>query len=636
MRLLMLLLISLSANVSFAQPSQGQQRLDSLLREIPKMKEDTNAAKVMRQISSIYWYVNPDQGLKWGYRSLALAKKLGSRKAEGGAYNVIGNNYFYKGDYPKALELMLQALSIAEETGDKKLAFIANGNIGNIYHGLKNYSASLSYHLKALELAEESNNVNGMPTVLASIGTAYDGLNDTVNTLRYFQKALAAAEKNGDDLWIGMTSGNIGVIYDDQKKYNLALQYKFKSMRIGEIDGNMQLVGVQLGSIGQTYFGIASDSTKDPIADSLVPASRSGNFAKAKYYLTEGIALLRKAQYFENIPGFYDDLSSVLIAQGDYKGAIAAYKQAVVIQDSLDIKADKEKITRLETSRALQLKDKDIQIAKLAVAKKRNERGFFIAGIVSLLLIMGIIVYNFRRHERSRRHIKALQDHKISLLDEAVKRRTEQLGSMRQTIATDFHDQTGNMLAAITRQAATLELKLLQQPDVLPLVRTIINNSNELYASSKDFLWNLNHDSDDPLVLFQYLSGYGQRFYNQFDIAFSSHIKGEEQPHMQLHPFAGLNLIYIFKEAMSNVIKHSGADEVSIELYWQADKVTYSLQDNGTWKEADITVEHYGLRNMERRCKQSGFDYELSHNPQGTVVNVTLPINTGFVSITTP
>lgn len=540
-----------------------------------------------------------------GKQITGLAQKLGSRKGEGNAYNVIGNNYFYKGNYPKALELMLQAISIAEETGDKKLAFIVSGNIGNIYYGLENYSASLSYHLKALKLAEETNNVKGMPTVLASIGTAYDGMGDFTNALLYFQKALIAAEKIGDDLWIGMTSGNIGIIYSDQKQYNLALQYKFKSLRIGKMQGNTQMVAVQSGSIGGTYLCIAVDSTKAPTADSLVPASRAANYVKAKYYLTEGIAAAREAQYFESIPGFYQDLSTVLIAQGDYKGALAAYKQASGIQDSLDVLADKGKIARLETEGALRLKDKDIKIAKLAIVKKRNERGFFIAGIALLLLIMGIIIYNFRRHARARQRIKQLQDHKIFQLDEAVKRRTEQLGSMRQTIATDFHDQTGNMLAAITRQAASLELKLLHEPEVLPLVRSIIHNSNDLYASSKDFLWNLNHDSDDPLVLFQYLSGYGQRYYNQFDISFSSVIKGEELPHMKLHTLAGLNLIYIFKEAMSNVIKHSGADEVSIELIWETSQVTYALQDNGNWKKADTSTEHYG-RNAGAGSPASG------------------------------
>ncbi|RYD93149.1 MAG: hypothetical protein EOP50_11565, partial [Sphingobacteriales bacterium] len=165
--------------------------------------------------------------------------------------------------------------------------------------------------------------------------------------------------------------------------------------------------------------------------------------------------------------------------------------------------------------------------------------------------IGGLLAYVVGNQEKSRRQIKALQDQKISMLDEAVRKRTEQLNSIRQTIATDFHDHTGNMLAAINRQAAILELRMERQPELLPLVKSIMTNSNELYASSKDFIWNLNHDSDDPLTLFQYLTSYGQHYYNQFDISFSAEVQGQMSTGEQLSPFASLNLIYIFKEAMS-------------------------------------------------------------------------------------
>ena len=116
----------------------------------------------------------------------------------------------------------------------------------------------------------------------------------------------------------------------------------------------------------------------------------------------------------------------------------------------------------------------------------------------------GFLSFEQYDQDRSRRKIRDLQDQRISLLDEAVLKRTEQLNTFRQAMATDFHDQTGNMLSAITRQASLLKLK---DSEVLPLVESIIANSNELYDSSKDFLWNLNHNSDNPIEVFNYLTG---------------------------------------------------------------------------------------------------------------------------------
>lgn len=256
-------------------------------------------------------------------------------------------------------------------------------------------------------------------------------------------------------------------------------------------------------------------------------------------------------------------------------------------------------------------------------------------GIITVFL-GGFLAHGLLSQERNRKQIKTLQDQKISLLDEAVRRRTEQLHNIRQTIATDFHDHTGNMLAAISRQAGMLELKLQDRPDVLPLVSSIITNSNELYASSKDFLWSLNHDSDHPLTLFHYLVGHGQHFYNQFDISFSAQITGVQQDSKQLDPFAALNLIYIFKEAMNNVIKHSGADEVIMTMNYNTDSVTYTLTDNGRWKEANPGTTHYGLANMERRAAQSGFQYRLTHDDTGTCISISLALGTYFIKNETP
>lgn len=241
------------------------------------------------------------------------------------------------------------------------------------------------------------------------------------------------------------------------------------------------------------------------------------------------------------------------------------------------------------------------------------------------LFLGGFLAYLQADQEKNRIKLKALQDKKIGQLDEAVRQRTEQLNSMRENIATDFHDQTGNMLSAITRQASLLKLKVAGQQELEPIAESIIRNSNSLYAGSKDFLWHLNHNSDDPNELFQYLTGYGQLFYNQFDIAFSA--EAEACVLRQFEPSAALNIILIFKEAMTNVVKHSGASEVTLKMWPVPKNVVYWLADNGCWKEADKTTDHYGISNIERRCQKNGFGFKLHKQPGCTAVEITVPVN---------
>lgn len=234
----------------------------------------------------------------------------------------------------------------------------------------------------------------------------------------------------------------------------------------------------------------------------------------------------------------------------------------------------------------------------------------------------GFLAYLQFDQERDRKKIKDLQEQKIGMLDKAVKKRTEQLNSMRENIATDFHDETGNMLSAITRQASILRQSLGNDHPSRPLVDTIINNSNALYASSKDFIWHLHHNGDDPMELFNYITSYGQLYYNQFDIAFSS--IADKCPPLHFAPSAAINLIYIFKEAMNNVIKHSGAHEVFFEMRCIENQINYCLRDDGRWKEVDHQEQHYGLRNIERRCQKNNFKFALSKGDEGTQLIITV------------
>ncbi|RDC55245.1 hypothetical protein DU508_16845 [Pedobacter chinensis] len=235
----------------------------------------------------------------------------------------------------------------------------------------------------------------------------------------------------------------------------------------------------------------------------------------------------------------------------------------------------------------------------------------------------GFLAWQQYDQERDRTQIRNLQDQKITMLDEAVKLRTEQLNNMRETIATDFHDETGNMLSAITRQASLLKHKLEPGDDLQPIVESIIQNSNALYASSKDFLWHLNHNSDEPKELFDYLTGYGQRYYNQFDIAFSS--TATECRLLQFGPLAALNILFIFKEAMTNIVKHSGATEVKLAMSCPVGCIHYALHDNGAWKDPDSDREHYGLANMERRCKKNNLVLTIEKKDSGTCIGITVP-----------
>ena len=86
----------------------------------------------------------------------------------------------------------------------------------------------------------------------------------------------------------------------------------------------------------------------------------------------------------------------------------------------------------------------------------------------------------------------------------------------------------------------------------------------------------------------------------------------------------------ILREAVNNIIKHSGADAVSIRC--EADDTDFSLmiRDNGRGipLEVDGRLDRgHGMASMKRRAKQlAGQCLVESSAGQGTVLRLTLPL----------
>ena len=70
---------------------------------------------------------------------LKIAKEVGDKHGEGGAYGNLGNAYSSLGDLKKAIEYHNLHFKIAKEVGDKHGEGVAYGNLGNTYRRLGDF-----------------------------------------------------------------------------------------------------------------------------------------------------------------------------------------------------------------------------------------------------------------------------------------------------------------------------------------------------------------------------------------------------------------------------------------------------------------------------------------------------------------
>jgi class 3 adenylate cyclase len=105
---------------AFAQ-KQGQAFIDSLLRELPKAKEDTNKVKLLNELGAKYNYTKPDEGIKYAQQGMELATRLGYRKGLAHSCKCIGSCFALKRDAPMAIEYYWRCLKAAEDAYDRSL-----------------------------------------------------------------------------------------------------------------------------------------------------------------------------------------------------------------------------------------------------------------------------------------------------------------------------------------------------------------------------------------------------------------------------------------------------------------------------------------------------------------------------------
>jgi len=159
-----------------------------------------------------------------------------------------------------------------------------------------------------------------------------------------------------------------------------------------------------------------------------IPGNPKVHLKFAIQYLELGIKMSKEINVLPSIIVFSNQLSDAYNYSGDYINALKYYKLYATSKDSVFSIESKENIEKLTTAREVELKNKQIEINRLEVLKKRNERIYFIFGIILLLLILVFIYRNFTNQKKSNIALSLLNN-KINETNTALANKNEVLSS---------------------------------------------------------------------------------------------------------------------------------------------------------------------------------------------------------------
>ncbi len=411
-KILAIIFVLFISNI-FAQ-KMGIEKIDSLLKELPKAQVDTNKVNIYDALTMSYYAVEPDKGIEFGKKGLELAKKLNWKFGIASISNSLGICYGSKSDYVNALEYFFNSLKVNEELKNRKKIGRNYGNIGIIYKEQGNITKALEYQFKALKLNQELGDKVGIALNYGNIANLYDIKLDYENALEYHFKALKINEDLGDKRGIALNNGNIAIIYSKLSNFSKALNFYFNALKFQESIGDKNGISRNYANIGKIYITLADDSVFKQLKEKnkFVESTSIGNLKKGIEYLQKAEKISTEIGYLGIMINLYNDLYACYKVLGNYKQALYYHELHEKVQDSVFNVEKLQKFSNIEADREKMLKEKELQILSKEKEKQTIIKNYLIVFSVLGIIFSFVIFYFYLRKNKDN---KALEEKNIQI-----------------------------------------------------------------------------------------------------------------------------------------------------------------------------------------------------------------------------
>ena len=192
---------------------------------------------------------------------------------------------------------------------------------------------------------------------------------------------------------------------------------------------------------------------------------------------------------------------------------------------------------------------------------------------------------------------------------------------LRVQIASDLHDDIGSALTRIAVHSEIIQTTK-EEEKVSRSSQKIGSMSREIITTLSDVVWSIDSRNDTVGDLIDRMRDFLETVFPAGSIHIDFQTKGlhfDQKVEQSLRQ----NIYLIFKEAVNNAAKHSGADEIRIKMINGDGKFNMVIADNGAGiNEEEKQKGHHGIENMELRAKRINGELIIENLEKGTSVKL--------------
>jgi signal transduction histidine kinase len=427
------------------------------------------------------------------------------------------------------------------------------------------------------------------------------------------------AVKYGQDLGykrgIGITFSNMGLIYNLMKNHNLAMEYLQKSLAIQLEVGDSALIAADYANIADTY-------------------RKMGQPAKGLPIIHKGILMYKNAKHLRELMDSYLILTETYSDLGMYQKSLSSYRQYTALSDSLFNIEKKGQIADIETKYKTEKKEKEILVLKEKTARQEKQqiennlklenRKKWMVGLVSgmaaiIFLAMYLIQRN-RRIEMAKRDAAIILERELGL--KAVIEGQEE---ERKRIAKDLHDGIGQQLSGLKMAWQVLSKHISDKtPEETQELKNLTKTLDDATAEVRTISHEMMPRALSEFGLIPAIQDMLEKCLGPTNLKYEfEHFKVESRFAENVE----ISLYRITQELINNIIKHSGATEVAIQLIKSKSKLLLIVEDNGHGFDSKSKGDGIGLMNIKSRLNTINGKVNFEPSPNsGTVATIRIPV----------
>ncbi len=198
----------------------------------------------------------------------------------------------------------------------------------------------------------------------------------------------------------------------------------------------------------------------------------------------------------------------------------------------------------------------------------------------------------------------------------------------RLRIARDLHDDVSATITAIAyfTEALQQQIPVPRTQTVNKLFALIRESVGTVQDSMGDIIWSIKPENDRWEAFFPKLRRFASDLCESKSIAYRIEMPGQ-LPTRSMNMEIRKNVWLIFKELVTNGVKHSRCRKMDIRFTLANNVLTLSVSDDGNGFDAKKDLTGNGVANVYRRCEMLKAEVHLTTAPgQGTQWKIRFPL----------